>query len=370
MKRARLFIVLLTITGIWIFVPDDLTALPRFSLDAGVSCQECHVKPTGGGMRNAFGAEYYGRTVLPMRTYQQEQRLDGFSTSLNEFIRTGTNFRTLFIYNDDGYNTFWQMQGDLYVSMQASRDLLFYIDIGLYQGFEIFGLLTIPSIDSYIKVGKYVPAYGIRMDDHNVYTRQGAPGIVTVPFGPRAEDTGVEFGYNSDAATLSIGLFSGNPGGGARFADENINAVALRGEWRLQTGGGINGFLGGSLYRNNRSAFETINYGIFGGIASERNFNVLGELMFVNFKQPPDAPAENYLLFFAELNYLVKQGIDLKLQYNHGTGGTPDRSRQAIGAGAELFFIPGLELRPLYRIHFSDELPNFSEIIVMFHVFI
>ena len=350
--------------------PEELTALPRFAVDSGVSCQECHVNPTGGGMRNEFGAEYYSRIVLPMRTFQQEQRLDGFSTSLNDFIRTGTNFRTLLLFEDDGYSTFWQMQGDVYISMQASRDLLFYIDFGLYQGFEIFGLLDIPSIESYTKVGKFIPAYGIRMDDHNVYTRSGAPGIVSVPFGERAEDTGAEFGYNTDQTTLSIGLFSGNPGGGIRFADESINAIALRGEWRFISEGSTNGFLGGSLYRNKRSAFETINYGIFGGIASERNFNILGEVMFVNRKQPPDAPSENFLLFFTEFNYLLQQGIDLKLQYNLGTGGTPKLTRHAIGIGAELFFLPGLELRPLYRLHFSDDLPNVGEYIVMFHVFI
>jgi hypothetical protein len=341
-----------------------------------VSCQECHVNPTGGGMRNEFGAEYYGRTVLPIRTYERNQRLDGFSTSLTDFIRVGTNFRTLLLYEDDGdsetdsYSTFWQMQGDFYITMQASRDLTFYLDKGLYQGFEVFGLLNIPSIDSYLKVGKYIPAYGIRMDDHNVYTRSGAPGIVTVPFGERAEDTGVEFGYNTDQATLSAGLFSGAPGGGIRMADESINAVALRGEWRFAPATGANGFLGGSLYRNKRTTFETVNYGVFGGFGSERNFNVIGEIMIVSLKQPPDAPAEDYILFFSEFNYLLQQGIDLKLQYNLGTGGTPDRTRQAIGVGSELFLMPGLELRPLYRIHFGDELPNISEFILMFHVFI
>ncbi len=370
MKWIRLLkLIIILMAGSWFLSPVDVEALPRFAVDMGVSCQECHVNPTGGGMRNEFGAEYYGRTVLPMRTYQQDQRLDGFSTSLNEFIRTGTNFRTLMLYEDNGSSTFYQMQGDIYLSMQTTRDLLFYIDIGLYQGFEIFGMLDIPSIDSYVKVGKFVPAYGIRIDDHNVYTRQGAPGIIDLPFGPRAEDTGAEFGYITDHTTVNFGVFNGSPGA-ARFSDGNINAVALRGEWRLSSEGNTNGLLGSSLYRSKTSVSESINYGIFGGIGLERNFNVLGEIMFVNRKQPPDASTENYILFFTEFNYLIQQGIDLKLQYNLGTGGTPDRLIQAIGVGAELFFLPGLEARPLYRLHFSDDLPNFSEFIMMFHIFI
>jgi hypothetical protein len=379
MKRTRLVSLILLLSGMWFFSSDDLAALPRFAIDAGVSCQSCHVNPTGGGMRNEFGAEYYGRTVLPMRTYQQEQRLDGFSTGLNDFIRFGTDFRTLVFYIDSGNDSrssFWQMQGDLYVSARVSRDLHFYLSKGLYQGFEIFGLLAIPSIDSYVKVGKFYPGYGLRMDDHIVYTRSGGAipffieGIVPVPFGERPEDTGAEFGYDTDRTTLSVGWFSGNPGGGIRFADESINAVALRGEWRLISEGSTNGSIGGSLYRNKRSTFETINYGIFGGIGMERTFTLLGELMFVNRKAPPDAPSENYLLFFTEFNYLLRQGIDLKVQYNLGTGGTPDYTRHAIGVGAEFFFLPGLELRPLYRLHFSDDFPNVSEFILMFHIFI
>jgi hypothetical protein len=345
-------------------------ALPRFAVDSGVGCQACHVNPTGGGMRNEFGAEYYSRTVLPMRTYQQSQGLSGFSTALTDFIRVGSDFRTLLLFRDNNTSTFWQMQGDLYISMQATRDLLLYLDIGLYQGFEVFGLLNIPSIDSFIKVGKFVPSYGVRTDDHNVYTRSGAPGIIDVPFGERAEDTGVEFGYDSERTTLSIGFFNGNPGGGPSFAEENINAVALRGEWRIPSSNSFNGSIGGSLYRNKGIAYETIHYGVFGGLASERNFNLLGELQFVSRKQPPAASAENYLLLFTEFNYLLRQGIDVKIQYNMGAGGTPDRSRHAVGLGAELFFLPGLELRPLYRIHFSDDLPNFSEFIIMFHLFI
>jgi hypothetical protein len=344
-------------------------SLPRFAIDSGVSCQECHVNPTGGGMRNTFGAEYYGRTVLPVPTYQERNRLEGFSTKLNEFIRAGADFRTLLIYDDDAYSTFWQMQGDIYLSLQPAKDLYLYLDKGLYDGFEIFGLLNINSINSHIKAGKFVPAYGLRIDDHNVYTRSGPPGIILLPFGPRAEDTGVEFGYNAHTASFTMGLFNGNPGGGMRFADESINAVAVRGDWMFHRGSSSNALIGASLYRNKRASFETLTYGAFGGFGAHRTFNILGEIMFVSEKRPPTAEAETYLILFSELNFLIRQGIDLKLQYNYGNGGPFDLTQQAIGFGAEVFLLAGLELRPLYRIHFSDEIENYSEFIFMFHLY-
>jgi hypothetical protein len=344
-------------------------ALPRFAIDSGASCQECHVNPTGGGMRNTFGAEYYGRTILPVPTYQERNRLDGFSTKLNEFIRAGADFRTLLIYDDDANSTFWQMQGDLYLTLQPAKDLYLYLDKGLYDGFEIFGLLNINSINSHIKVGKFIPAYGIRIDDHNVYTRSGPPGIVSLPFGPRGEDTGVEFGYNAHTASLTMGLFSGNPGGGMRFADESINAVAVRGDWMFHRGSSSNALVGASLYRNNRALYETLAYGVFGGFGAHRTFNILGEIMFLSEKRPPAAPADTYFILFSELNVLIRQGIDLKVQYNYGNGGPFNLTQQAIGFGAEVFMLAGLELRPLYRIHFSDTIQNYSELIFMFHLY-
>ncbi len=353
---------------IMLSLPAGVKALPRFALDAGVSCTECHVNPTGGGMRNAFGAEYYGRTILPMRTYREKNRLENFSTSLNNFIRAGADFRTLLIHDDDANSTFWQMQGDIYLTLQPAEDLYLYLDKGLYDGFEIFGLLNFPSISSFLKVGKFTPAYGVRIDDHNVYTRAGALGVVDLPFGPRSEDTGLEFGYNPERGSLSIGFFNGNPGGGMRFADEAINAVAVRGDWMFLRGASTNAFLGGSFYRNKRFTAENIIYGAFGGFGAHRKFSLLGEVLFLSQKSPPSSTAQTYTLLFGELNFLIAQGIDLKAQYNYGSGPF-NISRQALGFGAELFFLAGFELRPLYRIHFSDVLNNYSEFLLLFHLY-
>lgn len=40
-------------------------SLPRFAARTGAKCQSCHINPSGGKMRQAFGVRY-GREELPV----------------------------------------------------------------------------------------------------------------------------------------------------------------------------------------------------------------------------------------------------------------------------------------------------------------
>ena len=41
-------------------------AIPRFAARNGNECIQCHVSPTGGGVRNAYGRNVFERIWLPM----------------------------------------------------------------------------------------------------------------------------------------------------------------------------------------------------------------------------------------------------------------------------------------------------------------
>ncbi|MEK9138846.1 MAG: hypothetical protein AAB393_17130, partial [Bacteroidota bacterium] len=177
-------------------------ALPRFASRTGAKCQSCHVNPSGGGMRQTFGVQY-GRETLPVPTWSDEFDLEDFSTKLTDFISIGADFRTVYFYQQNpdtgtppksvkGANAFWQMQGDVYVNYKLAKKVSIYLDKGIYSGFEIFGVLNILPGNGYIKVGKFVPNYGLKMDDHRIYTRQFT-GFST-ELG-RPELTGAEVGF-------------------------------------------------------------------------------------------------------------------------------------------------------------------------------
>jgi hypothetical protein len=156
-------------------------ALPRFAALTGAKCQSCHVNPSGGGMRQPFGVQY-GRETLPVPTWSEELGLDDFSTRLTEFVSIGADFRTLYFIQQNpdtgtppqavkATNAFWQMQGNVYMNFRLAKKVNIYVDKELYSGFEIFGLLNVLPGNGHIKVGKFVPNFGLKLDDHRAYVK-------------------------------------------------------------------------------------------------------------------------------------------------------------------------------------------------------
>ena len=91
-------------------------------------------------------------------------------------------------------NAFFQMQGDVYLNFRLAKKVNIYLDKGIYSAFEIFGLLNILPGNGYIKIGKFLPNYGTRLDDHRTFIRDRA-GFN--PESGRAELTGAEIGRAS-----------------------------------------------------------------------------------------------------------------------------------------------------------------------------
>ncbi len=333
-------------------------------------------------MRSEFGRSF-GQDDIVLPTFKGLTDLDEYSTSLTPNIGFGGDFRQLFFYNQDrNVSSFFQMQGDLYLDLRLNKKFRIYFDKGLYSGFEVFGLAKVLPLDGYIKAGKFMPAYGTRVDDHNYFIRGGpfnaGPWSGLFPsgyptglrFGERAEDTGIEFGIAPSVFTFNLGVFNGEPGGGLNgVSGSATKAIALRGDAMFKLGG-IPVNIGGSLY-NAPSATQTDTYyGAFGSVTLMETLTINSEIDFVQVVRS----GQTYvgMMVWNELNYMVRQGIDLKLGYEFYD---PDNVRQngsfgRITVGAELFVLSGVELRPLYRINMEQptEVSN-NEFQMMFHYY-
>ena len=364
-----------------------MPALPKYASRTGYKCESCHVNPTGKGMRTEFGASY-GRDDITLPTYKDLTDYDDFTTKLGSALSFGADFRSMYYYESkDKTSTFFQMQGALYLDLRLNKKLQIYADKDLYGDAEVFGLAKVLPLDGYVKVGKFIPAYGTKVDDHNYFIRGGpynpaAQFGSTFPsgyptglrFGELSEDTGLELGFAPSIFTFNLGLFDGMPGINLPTTGTKNKSFALRGDTRFKLAG-INWNFGGSFYDSPSASNRQTYYGAFGAITVFRNVTLTSEIDYVEHAQTA-LPTTVGVMWWHELNWMVYQGIDLKLAYESYD---PDKDLQngvfsQVTAGVEFFVLSGVEVRPLYRMNFNS-LPdgtkvNTNEFITMFHFFL
>lgn len=346
-----------------------LNALPKFASRTGASCQSCHVNPTGRGMRTEFGRTF-GRDEITLPTYKDSTDFDEFPVDITKNFSIGGDFRTVYLYDRvSGNSTFFQMQGNLYFDLRLNKLFRVYLNKGLYSNsFELIGLARILPLNGYVKVGKFLPAYGTRVDDHNAFIRGGPYGggpiaglfpagyPTGLPFGSRAEDTGVEVGFAPGKFTLSAGLFDHQAAVELPVAGTKRKAVALRADTRFTVGGAPVSF-GGSAYVV-PSSTENTYYGVFSAVTLFQTLTWTGEVDLLDAPHPGSSSTTG-LVFWNELNWMVTPGVDLKAGYDFYD---PDRDLRngaftQLTLGAEFFVLSGVEIRPLYK-HILADVPR------------
>lgn len=322
-----------------------LFALPRFAVRMGAKCQSCHVNPTGGGMRNFYGSTSYGREALPIKSWQEEFALEEFNTQLNDFISIGADFRTLYAWQQVNQGQFFfQMQGDVYLRANVAKKINLYLDKGLRTGYEIFGIANVLPASGYVKVGRFWPAFGLKIDDHTIFVRRYT-GFNLESF-ERPEDTGVEVGFLPGPFT---GIVAVSNGGALDAPTGKIRAFLGRAEV-IFSAAPFNFMMGGSAYRLKRGREGKTIAGGFLGVAFENNAVVLAEVDYIDDKTGV-GDVKN-LVSYVELDYAIIQGFDLKAAYDFYDPDTKSKTGASsrYSFGFEFFPIAGIEVRPVYRI--------------------
>jgi hypothetical protein len=384
MKSSRRFTTLFSIVVLAVSVT---AALPKYASRTGYKCQACHINPTGKGMRNDFGSTF-GRDDITLSTFKNSTDYDDFSTKIGPNLSFGADYRAIFYHETrNKTNTFFQMQGALYLDFRLNKKFRIYADKDLFGDAEIFGLAHVLPLDGYIKIGKFVPAYGTKVDDHNYFIRGGPynPGVQYggifpagypkgLRFGELSEDTGLELGIAPSIFTFSVGLFDGLPGINIPATGTKNKSVALRGDARFAVAG-VNLNIGGSYYNSPSATDRQTFYGAFGAVSIFESLTLTSEIDEVEHAVP-GAPTTVGIMWWHELNWMVVQGIDLKLAYESYD---PDKDLKngvfsQVTVGAELFVLSGVEVRPLYRMNLNSPPvgvnSNTNEFLVMFHFFI
>lgn len=378
-------------------------AIPRFAARNGLECLQCHVSPTGGGMRNEYGRNVFEHAFLPQRPKPPENwhalefpeegappeerggGTSGFSPDLTEWLAVGADLRTAYILirpdrTPGGLiSSFFLMQADLYHAAKVHERVTLYLDVGVYSGFEAWGLFGLTGAGSplelMLKVGRFLPPLGIREVEHQLFTREG------IGMGASDRDTGLELSAFFGPWSLNAALLNGTLGeasfdttGSSRHTFEK--AVATRAAYRL-TAGELRAQLGGSFYfSDNNNQLNPL----FGGVlppslASEVSQGVsdlrtgpfltlsrgrltyLGDLVLVRDRFT--APALSSLTGYAsyqELSFIPTQGLELVGTYEYMD---PDvevlgNATQRAGLVLELFPLPFVEVRAMVRRTFGQ----------------
>jgi len=233
-------------------------AEPYLAIQQGYKCMSCHVNPTGGGMRNAFG-EIFSQNVLPAHKVDVGQ--DAWEGALNRWVMLGGDVRAGWtatdVPNQDQTNEFDLSDARVYLNVDAIPGRMsVYVDERLAPGdaTNMEGYVRYWTADHawFVQAGRMYLPFGLRLEDDTAFTRT-VPGInMTTP------DTGLEVGWEADKWSAQLAVSNGSAGGpetdsGKQFTGQ-LAYVDPR--WRLGLASSFNQSDAGD-----RSA-----YGIFGGL--------------------------------------------------------------------------------------------------------
>ena len=360
-KSAKLFIcqLVLFMAGSEI---QQVQAEPYLAMRTGFKCSQCHVNSTGGGKRTDFGV-MYSQTHLYMKILRSTSKPAFFDGKLNQSISVGANFRaeniSLFNYaNDLGEKSDFDNssripEANLYLLFDVVPDVLsVYIDQTLAESSanrEFFGMISNLPFYSYVKAGRMLLPYGLRLRDDEAFVRN---------------TTGYTF--NRHEFGVEVGLEPGPYSFIANVTQDQLSLVGSTVFRRFR--------IGGSFARNTKRGDDYV-FGAFAG-ANFGRFTLLGEADFIT---QPDGNQGQIDRFagIAELNFLISRGLNFKATYeffdrNRDVPNDQD-GQERITFGFEPFISQFMQLGIFYRINrfIPQNLQlNRDQLILQFHVFL
>jgi hypothetical protein len=340
-------------------------AEPYLAVREGLSCSGCHVNPTGGGMRNAFGNVYSQQHLPIVSMTSGGTRADAaevWTGTVGKRFGIGANGRVSGSYTDqsdeDDAITFDVDRVTLYGSAQVNEHVMLYVDQQVAPGGSANreAWVRIGWNDFYLRAGRLFLPFGWRLEDNAGFTRRETE--VNMDQG----DDGVELGWTTSRFDAQLAVSNGN-GGGPEVDDGKL----FTGRFAWFTGPGQ---LGISGYSNDTDTSERKMFGIFAGL------NTGPVAWLAEYDRIDDT--DDFLgdsesgVGLLEANWLVARGHNLKVtaEVQHFEDELEDRFRYSLVY--EMFPWMFTQLRAGVRKRDSDDPDprlNTEEGFVQIHVF-
>jgi hypothetical protein len=260
------------------------------------------------------------------------------------------NNRTVFRGAEDSIsNTFDLTQANLYGSVELFDEALsLYIDETVAPGGassrEIYGLLRGPW-NSYVKGGRMVLPFGLRLQDDTAFIRE------ITGFNHGVQDLGVEVGLEPGPWSISLAASNGTQGSSDDNRDKQFTGMAqfVQRHWRI----------GAHATYNNAATAKRAGFGGFAAVNIGR-LTLLAEVdrLIDELEELPGDPVERRLLFYGAVNYQLAKGLNLKFAYDYADPDTSESDDSFIrfSAGVEYTVTQFVQLRLFYR--FRDDVES------------
>lgn len=337
------------------------SAEPYLAVRTGLKCMSCHVNPTGGGKRNAFG-RIYGQTILPTKISKDPLgNLFGDRFDIGGNLRT--SLKTIQTPNQNNNTAFNTDRANIYIEGKlVPNRLSFYLDQQFSPGSdnrESWLMLKSKKGDAYIKAGKIFQPYGLRFEDDDALVRT-IPGINF-----STADNGVELGLEKGSWSTQFAITNGSSGGAETNTDKQIGARIeyTKPRWRLGASANIN--KGDSQSREMNNIFTGFKWLDLEFLLEADHIKDTNTKKMIDIKQ---------IITHFEVNKEVKKGHNLKLSLEYLDPNTDinenDRSRSSFVW--EYTPMPLLQVRT--GIRSSKDIPqndqqNTSEAFLQMHGF-
>ena len=384
-KTAALVALLL----LWL-LPALATALPRFAARVGAPCSLCHVDPSGGGMRTDYARNVWELSELPFAGLVRPDKAPAMDAKVTDAVTLGADLRLMFqdLRQDRAEGSmpplshFFLMESALYASANLWQRVTLYLAPVFYGAdnlmYEAMAIVRLPWPGSYIKLGRFLPAFGLRTANHSIFTRKQSG------WGIKSKEVGVEAGFELGPLLLQASVFNGVESDND-FDDNTGKGLAARLSYRLKTRPlKLNlGLAGYTNVRGNEasadrpdSRFQDTRLSAFGGLTVGR-LTWIGEAVLRSTDDRSLSAQEGVNSTFAsmqELAVLAVDGLDLLASYELWDDDTDAKGNAVhrIGVGFDVYPWPFTEIGFRYRVISADErhlMAGLSEYLVVAHAF-
>ncbi len=359
--------------------------IPRFSLKSGESCSNCHFNPTGGGLRNESGWSK-GKNGLRMFKPEESDTME-ISPRIGKNIFFGFDARSQYLatLRDTlgSMSGFQNMTGTMYLGIQTSEkvDLFAKYDF-VNKAFEGYAIARVLPHGGYVKVGEFSPNFGLNLDDHTAYTRDGDRGRLGaraykgMGFPYNYSEDGLELGYNINEnlfVTAGAGTDANNGAPNWVFGDPNYTVSA---QYLNSINDEVN-YLVGASYQNLKN-YSTGNQEKANKLAGfiglgYKDFSLLAEYDQGKGITNGLGPDTTSTAMMVELSYRITRGLEAMVRYDgfqfskDNSDATNNKYSHFI-IGMNWYPYSFLDIMPQYRIYSETPSVANNAFLVQFHI--